>query len=77
MKQTYKQRQVKRAVEEIELPVAAESLSDTSDAAELVAGSMNCWRAEMHGVGGHPIAGAAIRPATAASTPTVTGWSAA
>jgi len=38
MKQTYKKRQqVKRAVEEIGLPVPAESLSDTSDAAELVA----------------------------------------
>ncbi len=38
MKQTYKQRQTtKRAVEEAELSVLTASLSDTEDAAEMVA----------------------------------------
>lgn len=38
MRQTYKQRQqAKRAVEEVETSVPTTSLSDTSDAAELLA----------------------------------------
>jgi hypothetical protein len=38
MKQTFKQQQeTKRAVEEVQLSVPSESLSDTSEAAELLA----------------------------------------